>query len=425
MLLRIVIALCIVSLSASAQLFNGRLTTSLYGFQGADTALAKQTYMRAYENIYLTAGSGDVSFNMNAMLSNDFRSSLVTDPELRISSLLVKVRKIGGLADLSVGRQFIYAGAAYGLIDGTLLNFRLWDDKIFVTGFGGTNVIHSRDLKSQWIGDNGMFGGQVVVAPNEQGSVGISYVNKRKIRKPYNAVRLDSLFNPQVIVINSLPLAEELASLDVEYEFGGWVFMQAKTEFDVDKENLSKIQAFTRVKATECLDATVEYIFREPRVAYNSIFSVFNVNSTKELEGGIEYRPTAKAFFFARVANVEYVDENSQRLTIGGTYDLVSATYTQNFGYAGELNGISVYAGYPMMERVLTPTVGFGYASFKHAKEDPSRTVVNVNIGAVFRPVQTFSTDVQLQWMQNPQMSNDVRLFVKITYWFNERMNWF
>jgi hypothetical protein len=425
MLFRICIALLIGSVSVSAQLFNGRFTTALYGFQGRDTALAKQTYLRAYENIFLTAGSGDVSFNMNALVSNDFSSAIATDPELRVSSLLVKVRNIGGLADLSVGRQFIYAGAGYGLIDGTFLNARFWENKIFVTGYGGTNVIHSRDIKSQWIGDNGMFGGQVVVAPVENGSVGISYVNKRKIRKPYTAVRADSLFNPYIVVINSQPLEEELASFDAEYDIAERVLIQAKTEYDFDKEDLSKVQAFTRVKATEYLSATVEYIFREPRVAYNSIFSVFNVNSTKEIEGGLEYRPMAKTFLFARFANVEYVDENSQRLAVGGTYDFISASYTQNFGYAGELNGISISAVYPMMERMLTPTIGLGYASFKHAKEDPSNTVVNVNIGAVYRPMQTLSTDVQLQWMQNPQFSSDVRLFVKCTYWFNEKVNWF
>ncbi|MEW5799155.1 MAG: hypothetical protein AB1728_09125 [Bacteroidota bacterium] len=425
MFARIFIALLIVSLPASAQLFNGRLTTSLYGFQGRDTVLAKKTYLRAYENIYLTAGSGDVSFNMNAMVSNDFGSTLATDPELRVSSLLVKVRKIGGLADLSVGRQFIYAGAGYGLIDGMTANLHLLENKLFIMGYGGTNVIHSRDIKSQWIGDNGMFGGQIVVAPVENGSVGLSYANKRKIRKPYEAVRADSLFNPYIVVVNSLPLAEELASIDAEYNVDECIFLQAKTEYDFNKEDLSKIQAFTRVRATEQLSATIEYIFREPRVAYNSIFSVFNVNSTKEIEGGIEYRPLAKTFIFARFANVEYVDEISQRLAVGGTYDFLSASYTQNFGYAGELNGISLQAVYPMMERMLTPTLGLGYASYKHAKEDPSSTVLNLNVGAVYRPVQSLSADVQLQWMQNPQFDSDMRLFVKFTYWSNERMNWF
>lgn len=425
MLRTIFVLLSLLSVVSNAQLINGRLTTSFYGFEGRDAVLAKQTYLRAYENIYLNAASDNISFNMNAMVSNDFGSTLATDPELRVSSLLVKVRNIGGLADLSVGRQFIFAGAGYGLIDGTLANARFLDNMITVTAYGGTNVIHSRDIKSQWIGDNGMFGGQVVVAPVEHGSIGLSYMNKRRVRAPYNAVRADSLFNPYIIVVNSLPLEEELASVDAEYEFGHALVVQAKTDFDVHHKEVSRIQAFTRVNATEEFSGTLEYIFREPRVAYNSIFSVFNTNSTKEIEGGLEYRPLAKTFLFARFATVQYVDESSQRLALGGTYDFITATYTQNFGYAGELNGISVQAVYPMMERLITPTCGFGYASYKHAKDDPAQSVVNVSAGVVYRPMKALTSDLQVQWMNNPQFDSDMRVFVKFMYWFNERMSWF
>jgi hypothetical protein len=179
------------------------------------------------------------------------------------------------------------------------------------------------------------------------------------------------------------------------------------------------------VVATDEISATLEYIFREPRVSYNSIFSVFNTASTKEIEGGVEYRPLAKTSFFARFANVDYIDENSQRFSFGGTYDFITASYTQNLGYAGELNGVSLFAVYPLMDRMITPTLGFGYASFKHAKNVPSRTVVNATLGAVYRPMKTLSSDLQVQWMNNPQFDSDVRIFLKVTYWFNERMNWF
>lgn len=425
MLRSIFVLLCSISVVSNAQLINGRFTTSLYGFEGRDAVLAKQTYMRAYENIYLNAASDDISFNMNAMVSNDFSSAIATDPELRVSSLLVKVRNIGGLADLSVGRQFIFAGAGYGLIDGTLANARFLDNMVTVTAYGGTNVIHSRDIRSQWIGDNGLFGGQVVVAPVENGSIGVSYMNKRRVRAPYNAVRADSLFNPYIIVVNSQPLEEELASVDAEYEFGRSAFIQARTDYDVYHKEISRLQAFTRLHATDEISATVEYIFREPRVAYNSIFSVFNTGSTKEIEGGLEYRPLAKTFLFARFANVAYVDDNSQRLAVGGTVDFLTATYTQNFGYAGELNGISIQAVYPLLERVVTPTLGFGWASYKHAKSDPSSTVVNVTGGVVYRPMKVLSSDLQVQWMKNPQFDSDMRVFLKFTYWFNERMSWF
>ncbi len=421
---KIFIGLVLLSASASAQLMTGRLTTSFYGFEGRDSALAKVMYLRAYENVYFNAASGDYSVNMNAMVSNDFGSTIETDPELRVNSFLMKVKNIGGHADISAGRQFIFAGVGSGLIDGISGSAKFLDNTLALTGYGGNNVTQSRDIRKQYIGNKGLFGGQITYAPIDDGVVGISYMNKRWERKPYTALRMDSLFNPYSIVINSRPNEEELASFDVEYQHEQSYSIQAKTDYDILTEEISKVQGFTRVGVMKELNVTAEYIFRKPRLAYNSIFSVFNINSTKEIEGGIEYRPMSKTFLFARFANVDYVDESSQRLVVGGTYDFVSATYTQNFGYAGELNGVSVQAAYPMMERTLTPMCAVGYATYKLDKTDPASDVFNGTVGVVYRPLQILSTDLQMQWMSTPQYKSDMRIFLKINYWFSEKLNW-
>ncbi len=411
-------------ISVQAQMTTGRLTTSMYAFEGRDTALAKALYLRAYENVYLNVATEDYSFNMNAMVSNDFGSAIETDPELRVNSFLLKVKNIGGLADITAGRQFVFAGAGSGQIDGVQGTARFFDRILVVTGYGGANVIQTRDIRKNYIGTNGLYGGQIVYAPLEEGTIGVSYMNKRWERKPYSALRLDSLFNPYTIVVNSRPNEEELASLDLDYRYNSALTLQAKTDYDFYSESISRIHTFARVGILNDLNVTGEYIFREPRIAYNSIFSIFNVNSTKEIEGGLEYRPGPKSFFYARFANVEYVDENSQRLVVGGAYDFLSAVYTQNFGYAGELNGITLQAVYPMMDRMITPMCAVGYATYKHAKSNPASEVVNASVGAVYRPIQMLSTDIQLQWMSNPQYKSDMRLFLKVNYWFNERLNW-
>lgn len=421
---KIFIGLVLLSAGASAQLMTGRLTTSFYGFEGRDTALAKVLYLRAYENVYFNAASGDYSFNMNAMVSNDFGSTIETDPELRVNSFLMKVKNIGGFADISAGRQFVFAGVGSGLIDGISGSAKFLDNNLVIQGYGGSNVIQSREIRKNYIGTNGLFGGQITYAPIEDGAVSVSYMNKRWKRKPYTALRMDSLFNPYSIVINSRPNEEELASVDLEYQYEQAYSIQAKTDYDFRTEELSKIQTFARVGVVNDLNVTAEYIYRQPRVAYNSIFSVFNTNSTKEIEGGIEYRPMLKTFLFARFANVDYVDESSQRIVVGGMYDFISATYTQNFGYAGELNGVSVQASYPMMERTFTPMCAVGYATYKLDKADAASDVFNGTLGATYRPFQTLSTDLQMQWMSTPQYKSDMRIFLKINYWFNEKLNW-
>ncbi len=423
MVRKICIGLVLLSGIASAQLMTGRLTTSVYGFEGRDS-LTPVTMFRAYENVYVNAATEDYAFNMNAMVSNDFGTAIETDPELRVNSFLLKVKRIGGMADITAGRQFVYAGVGSGLIDGVSATADLLDKAVTVTGYGGSNVIRSRDIRKGYIGTNGLFGGQVLVAPMEDALVGISYMNKRMERKPYTATRMDLLNNPYELVINSRPNEEELASLDLEYEHGHAMTLHAKSDYDFHTKEISKVQTFGRFGIMEGLNVTGEYIYRQPRLAYNSIFSVFNTNSTKEVEAGLEYRPMRTAFFFARFANVAYVDESSQRLVVGGTYDIFSATYTQNFGYAGELNGISMQAVYPMMERTLNPMLAFGYATYKHSPDAVEGEVLNGTVGVIYRPSRTISADLQMQWMSNPQYQGDMRVFLKVNYWFSEQLNW-
>ncbi|NUN70563.1 MAG: hypothetical protein HUU02_12705 [Bacteroidetes bacterium] len=408
---------------ASAQLMTGRLTTSVYGFEGRDS-LTPVTMVRAYENVYVNAATDDYAFTMNAMVSNDFGTAIETDPELRVNSFLLKVKRIGGLADITAGRQFVYAGVGSGLIDGVSATADFMDRMVTVTGYGGANVIRSRDIRQSYIGTNGLFGGQVVIAPTEEVVIGLSYMNKRMERKPYTATRMDLLNNPYELVINSRPNEEELASVDVEYELGHTMMLHAKSDYDFHTGEIAKVQTFGRFGVMEGLNVTGEYIYRQPRLAYNSIFSVFNTNSTKEVEAGVEYRPMRTAFFYARFANVAYVDESSQRLVVGGTYDIFSASYTQNFGYAGELNGISVQAVYPMWDRTLNPMLAFGYATYQPSPDAKEGEVLNGTAGVIYRPTRTVSTDLQLQWMSNPQYQGDLRVFLKVNYWFSEQLNW-
>jgi predicted porin len=247
---------------------------------------------------------------------------------------------------------------------------------------------------------------------------------------PITTLRADSLFNPYLVVIALSPNQEEYASVDARYNFIERVNVYARSDYDVNMTKLSRAELSARVAILPALSATAEYLFREPRVAYNSIFSVFKANSTQEVEAGVEYEVSPLLRTYARFADVVYkisagVNDNSGRVTVGGSYDFVNFSYTQNFGYAGDLNGVSIQAIYPMMDRTLTPNFGFGFANYQLSDSDTKNTVLNTSIGATYRPKASLSTDVQLQWMRNPLYANDVRLFVKVNYWFAEHLSWF
>ncbi len=418
--------LLFVTATASAQLATGRFTTSFYGWQGRNADLDIQNYMRGFENVQFDLSQQNFSFNTNFQYSKDFGTTIGTDPDLQLSSLVLRARNIADVGDISVGRQYVFAGVGNGLIDGAVAKAMLFDRRVGVTAYGGYNIIESRsiDLKES-LPDNSLYGGQITVEPVENGIVGLSYMKMTRKPEPFTALRADSLFDPEVILIAYSPTEEEYASVDARYSFMNGASLYGRSDYDFNFQRISRAEMEARVGIFSSLSATADYLYRQPEVAYNSIFSVFNTNSTQELEAGLDYEVMPLFHTFARYALVQYVDDNSQRVTVGGSYDIINVSYTQNFGYEGDLNGLSIQAVYPMMERKFVPNIGFGVAGYQMSDDAPKNTVVNGSVGATYRPLPAFSTDAQVQWMRNPLYSNNVRVFLKVNYWFSDRLSWF
>jgi hypothetical protein len=272
--------------------------------------------------------------------------------------------------------------------------------------------------------NNNMYGAQVVGTPVDFARISLSYMAKNLKPELYWALRRDSLFNPVLTEINPNAASEEYASGDVSVDCKR-VSLYARGDVDLNLEKLSRIQLFTRVKLMEPISLTGEYIHREPRLSYNSIFWVFAYNTISEYELGAEYAICTDWQVFGKYGAVSYGDENSNRITIGGSMKYASASMSWNTGYGGELAALSANAGYPILNNKLTPTVMIGYARYKLDNNAPTTDAVSAAIGAVYRPMTALSLDLQLQWIQNKVYSNDTRLFFRGSYYLSERLNIF
>lgn len=408
----------------SAQFVTGRLTTSIYGWQVRDASDAKLNFMRGYENVQLDANNGGFSFGTNLQVSNDFATKIGSDPELRLSSLVLRVRHIADAVDMSVGRQYVFAGIGNGIIDGGDLKLSFLGGKIGAQAYGGYNIMETRTLKwNKSLANNSFFGAQVTGNPLDNLLVGVSYMNRRREPDAFTVVRLDSLFNPYLVTLNSTPYVEEYASIDANYDVLPNVNVYGRGDYDVNLERLSRAELNARVGILSSLYVTADLLNREPRLAYNSIFAVFNSNSTQEVEGGVEYEFAPSIRTYARFAYVDYRDDSSQRLTLGGSYEFLSASFTRNFGFAGDLNGIAIQATYPLPDRVFIPMVSAGYGSYKISPDAATNNVLNGSVGLTYRPVPSLSANIQTQYTQNRLYSNDVRIFLNFTYWFSERLD--
>jgi hypothetical protein len=414
--------------SATGQLLRARFVTSAYAWQRYDSVGSTSNHLYAYQTAQLSYTVKDFTFSTYLQGWNDFAGSFKNDPKLRLYNLFVKVRNIGTVADATLGRQPVFAGAGNGTIDGFSARGRFLDNRVTVLGYVG--ALPPAGMKAAIIdapADNAMFGGQIVALPVDFANVSLSYMNRRIQPEAYTALRRDSLFNPILTEIRPSAQIEEIISADVsgEYEM---VYAYVRYDHDLLLEKMAKVQLFTRVKPIERWAVTAEYLQREPRISYNSIFSAFTFHSLEEYEFGLEYdvEYVKDLQAFGRYGEVSFGDEISQQWTFGLNWKYFSASASSVYGYNGRINAASIHGSYPLMDNTLTPTASFTYGYYKLNRYQPKRDpALSAALGAVYRPMTTLSVDAQVQWIQNKIYSNDVRLFLRASYFLNEQITLF
>jgi len=425
----------ILSCSLFAQRLQVRLVSSAYAWERQDTVGVSSQHLFGYQTVQLSLAGKDVAFYSYVQGFNDFTGPAKNDPLVRLYNLYVRWSNIANVADLSVGRQAVYAGVGNGTVDGGMATIKLFDTRLKMVGYYG--LLPAPRQKAELIGDkknNFMTGAQLLVSPVEFADLTLSYMKRNIKPETYIGLRRDSLFNPYPVEIKPSATAEEYLSADASLEYGGWISGYARYDYDVLQEKMSRVQFFARVKpfdsfavkALQPIGLTAEYVQREPRLQFNSIFTVFAYNTLKEYEVGGEYAITPMWQVFAKYGSVSYGDEDSKRVTVGVNGDHISASVTRNVGYAGELSAASASFGYPLFENKLMPTLMASFAQYK-LSESASKLndALSVGLGLVFRPIPVLSLDAQGQWIQNKIYKNDIRLFVRASYLFSQQLGLF
>ena len=74
----------------------------------------------------------------------------------------------------------------------------------------------------------------------------------------------------------------------------------------------------------------------------------------------------------------------------------------------------------------LIPSAAFSVASYRLSAEQEDRDLaLSLALGGTVRTSKAFSFDVQWQLMHNKVYATDSRIFVKLNYWFAERLPFF
>ncbi|MFH0988451.1 MAG: hypothetical protein V1799_00355 [bacterium] len=430
--LQLLCFLIIASTCSYAQRFQARFVTSAYAWERYDAVGTSTQHLFGYQTVQLSLAKKDLFLGTYLQGFNDFTGPVQNDAYVRLYNFYGKWSNIGGFGDLSAGRQAIFAGIGNGTIDGAAASVKMFDNRVKLMGYYGSLPPPRQKISlTDDASNNMMMGTQLVASAGEVAQVSVSYMKRKIATESYKAIRRDSLFNPYTIEIKPSAGVEELVGGDLNLTAGNFISGYARYDYDALAEKMARLQFFGRVrpfeysnvKALSSLSLTGEYIQREPRLSYNSIFSVFAFNTLKEYEVGAEYAFTPTWQAFAKYGSVNYGDEDDQRLTLGLNADHVSFSFSHSVGYAGELSAASFNVGYPILDNQVVPTLFFSYAKYKLSEDAKDLDgAISAGMGVVYRPVPTFSIETQGQWIQNKIYSNDKRLFIRISYFFSQQL---
>jgi len=402
----------------SAQNINGRFSSSLYTFERYDSLNTSEQYLRAYEMLNLNLNYDKISIRSYLNFETDVMNDLETDPRLRFYNLYFEARDIMDIATVRLGRQPIINSIAGGVYDGASLTLKQTNYKLNAY-FGGNVPAYQKFELIENFDENYLFGGKFTTTVLQDFQLGLGYVNKNFQPQKYTANRLNPDLNLIEVDIENKSNQYEFVTGEVNYSKPGLVSIFTRYDYDLNFNQTSKFEFDARTEAVDRLGINIYYNYRQPKIRYNSIFAVFDYGNTYEVEVGADYKINNMFTVIGKVGNVEYKDENSQRVALGLSTTYGSINYRKTFGYAGELDAVSLYSGYTLFEGLFTPSVGLSYTNYKLSPDDEANNITTLMVGANIRPFRSLSFDLQGQYMDNKIYKNDMRLFFKLNYWFN------
>lgn len=402
----------------SSQNINGRFSSSVYSFERHDVS-ESYNYLRTFQTLQLSAKYNNFALKTRLNYETDVAQEMVNDPRLRIYNLYFEGRNLfNNLLTFKIGRISLFNNVSSGTYDGGNIIFKYDGYKLDLFYGGNVPAYQKFEITDDWK-NNYVMSGKLDITTLNNFRIGLSYVDKNYSSASYETIRLDENYNPINYLIQSHSNQFKYASADVAYDAGNKLNVYTRLDYDLNFMTTSRVEVNGRYDKIKDWGFNLYYNYRAPQIRYNSIFAVFNYGNTHEIEAGADYRINTNFTITGKFANVVYNDDNSQRATIGLNTQYGSVSYRKTFGYAGELDALSIYTARTFFNGLVTPSVGLGYTSYKLSADAETNKIISLLAGCNVRPWRALSFDVQGQYFNNKIYKNDFRILFKLNYWFN------
>lgn len=415
----ILLLFAVTTFCVQAQNINGRISSSVYMYDRFYSTTESDFVARGFQTLNLNVNEGIFSLRSSMAFENFINTG--TAGRSRFYNLYLEARNLFKTATVKVGRQPLFMGLAASVFDGASIDVRY--KEFGLKGFYGGNVpAYQKFELTKNFSDDFIGGAELSTSIIPYTDFSVGYIHKNFMPQDYTTTRLDDNNNPIALLIQQKSNQFRYMHARVLFDAGPQLNVNARYEYDLNYKTTSKVEFEANHRWQDKASFSIYYNYMDPKIRYNSIFSVFDFGNTSEIELGASYDFMDDYTVNARVGRVLFEDESSDRISLGVITPYGTLTYRKNLGIAGELDGISLYTARTYFDGLLTPSIGLSYSSYKLSDDDKKNDLLTIMAGVNLRAIRWLSFDTQIQYLNNPIYKKDLRFLFKINYWFNTNL---
>ncbi len=379
------------------------IAAELKGVLGSELYVWKETgkhHVRPYESIQANLlawhgpNSQSLSFHTYLRWTSDFSSKLPGDPNTFVYDTYLKLTDLPRGTTLMIGRQFVYSATGSALLDGARIRYNL-PLQLKMDLFGGSDVSNLDPKKIQSFSKFGVIGAGLSHSLNSSTHFGLEWLRKQSEGQ--------TSFNR--------------ASLYAESAKRGFTFY-GRIAYNLFNSGLAEI--ITRgAYSFKAWHASAEFNMREPSVASNTLFSIIDFRSYKQIRLEARRAILSQLAVVAGYHQTFLQGDNSWRGSIGINLKNYSIGWQHQKGYAGDNDGI--YGN--IILQLNTGWQAYSNVSlfrYRIQEMQPNRNdAYAANAGINWRSLSGIDVRLEGQYLRNAVQKDDIRLYMKLSNRFS------
>lgn len=384
------LATTILIATASAVSLNGTFTSEFYARTTAGSEhFRPYASLRTQMPVY-TGDQGRVSFKTYLRWTTDLLDSGPDDPQLFVYDAYLTYKAPHRQTELSLGRQFVYSGAGSDLLDGLRVRvgpYRRARLDIFV----GSSVDRLDPEKIRTLTDFLVLGGRLSYKPTTALPLGLSWHRRESEGE----------------------LALHRLSLDGSYSWRKYRLYGRLARNLIDR-SFGTVQ-FRAGYRNRPWHFSAEYLFREPSVPGNSVFSLIEAHTFRQVRFVGQRSLPHRLNLNTQVQLGLFNDDNTWRFGVGISSVHWRADWFHQSGRGGDNNSLRGTVN-------LSPIHGWAaYSSVSlgryrvQAQQDDYSVSHALAVGASRRIAGLYAVSVEAQVLRNADYNNDTRLYFRFS----------